>query len=115
MLREGICGLLKVTPRNLRKFGLSVGGVFCLLGLFFLWLYKWWYLWLLWPGVSLIVLGTILPRSLKRIYFAWMTLAMVMGAVVSTILLVILFYFVVTPIGLFARVVGKDFLNLKLD
>ena len=73
------------------------------------------YPWLLWPGVPLVVLGAVLPRSLKWVYVAWMTLAMVLGAIVSTILLVLLFYLVVTPIGLIARLAGKDFLSRKLD
>src|SRR5688572_7556752 len=115
MLREDIKGLQKAAPRDLRKFGLMVGGVFLGLGLFFYFRHKSWWPWFVWPGAPLVVLGAILPRSLKWVYVAWMTLAMLMGAVVSTILLVLLFYFVVTPIGLLARLVGKDFLSRKLD
>ena len=115
MLREDIKELRSATARDLRKFGLTVGGVFCLLGLLFLWRHKWWYPWMLWPGVPLMALGTILPRSLKWIYVGWMTLAMLIGAVVSTILLTLLFYLVVTPIGLVARLAGKDFLSQKLE
>ena len=35
MWREEIKVFVGVTPRDLRKFGLMVGGVFCLLGLLF--------------------------------------------------------------------------------
>ena len=115
MLREDIKGLLKATPRDLRKFGLTVGGVFAGLGLLFLLRHKLWWPWFMTPGVPLLVLGAILPRSLKWIYVAWMTLAMLMGAVVSTLLLVLLFFLVVTPMGLVARLVGKDFLSQKLE
>jgi hypothetical protein len=115
MLREDIKGLQKATPRDLRKFGLVVGGVFLGLGLLFLLRHKPWWPWFVWPGAPLVVLGAILPRSLKWVYVAWMTLAMLMGAVVSTVLLVLLFFLVVTPIGLVARLAGKDFLSLKLQ
>ena len=115
MLREDIKGLQKATPRDLRKFGLVVGGVFLGLGLLFLLRNKSWWPWFVWPGAPLVVLGAILPRSLKWVYVAWMTLAMLMGAVVSTVLLVLLFFLVVTPIGLVARLTGKDFLSLKLQ
>ncbi len=117
MLREDIKGLQKATPRDLRKFGLMVGGVFCALALLF-WIPKWhkpWFWWLLVPGGPLVVLGAILPRSLKWIYVGWMTLAMILGAIVSTILLTLLFVLMVTPLGLLARLVGKDFLSQKLE
>ena len=115
MLREDIKGLGKATPRELRKFGLTVGGVFLGLGVLFYLRHKPWWPWFVSPGVPLVVLGAILPRTLKWIYVAWMTLAMLMGAVVSTILLVLLFFLVVTPMGLVARLVGKDFLSQKLE
>mgnify|MGYP001388047110 FL=1 len=115
MLREDIKGLAKATPVDLRKFGLTVGGVFCGLGLLFFVRHKLWWPWFIAPGVPLVVLGAFLPRSLKWIYVGWMTLAMLMGAVVSTLILVLLFFFVVTPMGLVARLVGKDFLSQKLE
>jgi hypothetical protein len=117
MLREDIKGLLKATPRDLRKFGLAVGVVFVLLapGLFYLGARKPWAWYFLVPGLPLILLGMVFPRSLKWVYVGWMTLAMILGAIVSTILLTLLFYFVVTPIGLVSRLAGKDFLSRKLD
>lgn len=115
MLRDDIKGLLNASPRDLRKFGLTVGGVFLGLGLLFYLRHKPWWPWFLGPGVPLIVLGVVLPRSLKWIYVGWMSLAMVLGAVVSTILLISLFYLCVTPIGFIARLAGKDFLSQKLE
>ena len=115
MLREDIQGLLKATPRDLRKFGLMVGGVFLGLALLFCLRHKPWWPWFVWPGAPLVVLGAIFPRSLKWIYVGWMTLAMLLGAVVSTILLTLLFFLAVTPIGWVARLTGKDFLSQKLE
>jgi len=114
MLSEDIKGLLKATPRDLRRFGLTVGGVFCALGLLFFLRHKPWWPWFVSPGLPLVVLGAALPCSLKWVYAVWMTLAMLMGAVVSTILLTLLYFLVVTPIGLVARLAGKDFLSRRL-
>jgi hypothetical protein len=117
MLREDIKGLQVASPTDLRKFGLMVGGVFLLLALIF-WIPKWhkaWYWWFIVPGAPLVVLGAILPRALKWIYVGWMTLAMLLGAVVSTILLTLLYFLMVTPLGLVARLAGKDFLSQKLE
>jgi hypothetical protein len=117
MLREEIKQLQAATPRDLRKFGLMVGGVFLLLALWFF-IPKWhksWYWWFLVPGVPLVIFGAAFPKALKWAYVGWMTLAMALGAIVSTVLLTLLFYAAVTPIGLIARMAGKDFLSRKLD
>jgi hypothetical protein len=106
---------LKTGTRDLRKFGLLVGGVFAALGIV---------LWLCHrpagpyfsiPGALLIAFGLIAPRVLKYPYLVWMSLAILLGLVVSSILLMLLFFLVITPIGLVARCLGNDFLNLKLD
>src|SRR5437016_945378 len=106
---------LKTGSRELRKFGLLVGGVFSALGLL------WWargrsyFAWPLVPGVLLVAFGAALPRALKYIYLGWMSLAVVLGFVVSNVLLTVFFFLVIAPVGLAARLVGKDFLRLKLD
>lgn len=106
---------LKTSDRDLRKFGLMVGGVFAVLGLLFLWRHKAHYPYFLWPGAALVLFGTIRPRALKWIYIAWMSVAFVLGFVMAHVILALLFFFVITPMGLVARLVGKDFLSLKLD
>ena len=106
---------LKTGPSDLRKFGLLVGGVFIGLGLLFLWRDKTWYWILLAVGTPLVLLGAIFPRSLKYVYIVWMGLAFCLGLVVSTILLTLFFYLVFTPMGLLARLAGKDFLSRKLE
>lgn len=106
---------LETSPRELRKFGLVVGGVFVLLGVLFWLRHKPSFPYLLVPGLMLMALGAVLPRALKYVYLGWMALAFLLGFVVSNILLTLLFFLVITPIGLVARLFGKDFLRLKLD
>ena len=106
---------LKTGSSDLRKFGLLVGGVFIALGLFFLWREKSWYPILIAIGTPLVLLGAIFPRTLKYVYLVWMGLAFCLGLVVSTILLTLFFYLVFTPMGLLARLAGKDFLSRKLE
>ena len=106
---------LKTSDRDLRKFGLMVGGVFVAIGLLFLWRHPHRTSYFAWPGGVLIVAGAIFPRALKWIYIAWMSVAFVLGFVMAHVILTLLFLLVITPIGLVARLVGKDFLSLKLD
>ena len=63
----------------------------------------------------LLALGAVFPKGLRYAYVAWMCLAIVLGFIVSTAILTLFFILVITPIGLTARLLGKDFLRLKLD
>ena len=106
---------LKTGDSELRKFGLLVGGVFAAFGVIVLLRHKAHYPYFLWPGLALALLGAVLPRVLKYIYVAWMSVAFVLGFVIAHLILGVFFLLVITPIGLAARICGKDFLKLKLD
>jgi hypothetical protein len=114
MIRDEI-KQLKTGRHELRKFGLVVGGVLALLGVIFLLRHRVAAPYFLAVGALLILPSLIVPRVLKHIYIAWMALAVVLGFVVSGILLILFFFLVITPVGLVARCLGNDFLNLKLD
>ena len=113
-VRQQINDLRTDTP-NLRKFGLLVGGVAMLIGLVLLLRHKSNYPYFLWPGAALIAFGAVWPSALKYPYIAWMTMAFALGFVMSHVILTMFFFLLVTPIGLLARLFGKDFLNQKLD
>ncbi len=114
MIREDL-KQLKTGPRDLRKFGLLVGGVLTILGLLYCWRGKPVYPYLLAPGLALMLLGAVLPRTLKYIYIGWMAMAFALGFVISHVILTLFFFLVITPIGLVARLAGKDFLHRKLN
>jgi len=114
MIREEIREL-KTGIRELRNFGLLVGAVLVALGLLFLLRGKARYPYFLAPGMLLLALGAVFPKGLRYAYVAWMCLAIVLGFIVSTVILTLFFILVITPIGLAARLLGKDFLRLKLD
>ena len=106
---------LKTGERELRKFGWLVGGVFVALATL-MWLrHKPYFPYFLVPGVLLIVSGFLFPKILKYVYIAWMSVAIVLGFVVSNVILTVFFFLVITPIGLITRLLGKDFLALKID
>jgi len=106
---------LKTGDRELRKFGLVVGGVFVVLGALFWIRHKAHWPFLFWPGAALVVFGAVVPRGLKWIYVAWMGVAIVLGFVMAHVILTLLFCLVLTPVGWVARWFGQDFLSLKLD
>lgn len=106
---------LKTSAKDLRKFGIMIGGVCLGIGLWFWWRHKPSFPYFAVPGVFLVAFGLALPAALKWVYIGWMSLALILGLIVSTVLLAIFFYLVVTPIGFLARCCGKDFLHRKLD
>jgi hypothetical protein len=106
---------LRTGAADLGKFGLLVGGVATLVSLLLLLRHNASYPYWLWPGLILIALGAISPAALKYPYIAWMTVAFVLGFVMAQVILTLLFFLLVTPIGLVARLFGKDFLNRKWD
>jgi len=100
---------------ELRKFGITMGIVLGLLGGFFLWRGKVYYSSFFIISTLFLFLGLVLPVLLKPIQKIWMVLAILMGWFMTRIILIILFYLIVTPIGLLARLFGKDFLNTKFN
>jgi len=54
-------------------------------------------------------------RWLKSIYKVWMKLTIPLGWVMTRAILSILFFLVITPIGLVRRIFGKNPLDLKFN
>ena len=95
--------------KELRQFGLLVGAVFTVIGLWpLVFRGEPLRLWALGIGGLLIVCGGILPQLLAPIHKGWMWVGHIMGWVNTRILLGIVFYALVTPIGFVFRLMGKD-------
>src|SRR5262244_2662150 len=95
--------------KHLRSFGLIVGGIFALIGLWpLVWRGQPLRLWSLILGGLLMALALAWPRSLTQIYRLWMTAGEVLGWINTRIILGVLFYLLFTPLGLLMRLRGKD-------
>jgi hypothetical protein len=103
------------TFRAEREFGLVVGGVFALLGVW--WLYRGKFLYpalvLTIVGLALVLFGLLAPRVLAAPRKAWMKLAEVLAFVSSRIILALIYFLVLTPIGLTKRAMGWDPLHRR--
>ena len=67
--------------------------------------------------ISLIflILGLINSRILTPLNKLWFKFGILLGKIISPIIMGIIFFLVVTPIGLIMRLLGKDVLNLKFN
>ena len=101
--------------RREKEFGLIVGAVFSALGLW--WLYRGKFATaatvLAVVGSALILFGLIAPRVLVGPRKAWMKLAEGMAYVSSRVILALIFFLVLTPIGLVKRAMGWDPLHRR--
>ena len=103
---------LDVSVPALRSFGLAVGAVFAAIAGVSAWRNGW----EVKPlaqilgglGLTLIVLGALVPVLLRPVYRVWMALAFAMGFVMTRVILTIAFIVVILPIGLVLRALGKD-------
>lgn len=100
---------------DLRKFGVTVGIILLLFAGLLFWKDRASFKIFLAIGTVLIASGIVLPVILKPVYRVWMTFAIILGWFMTRAILFLLFYGVLTPIGLIMRLFGKQFLDLKLD
>ena len=105
-----------VTTKQLRSFGVIVGGIFAIIGLWpALWRGEDVRLWALILAGLLLLPAAVYPQSLRWPYRGWMTLGLALGWVNTRIILGVIFYGLFTPMGVIMRWAGRDPLLLKLD
>ena len=104
---------IKSSRKDLKNFGVTIGFILLMIGAFLFFREKDSFIYFFSIGLILIILGGIAPVILKPIYKIWMIFAVIISWTMTRIILSVLFFSIVTIIGLFTRLLGKDFLNLK--
>ena len=90
--------------REGRKFGLTVGTAFLVLGGIALWRGRVLPMQILWGLGGLLILGAaLLPAKLKPVERAWMAMALQISRVMTPIVMGIVYFMVLTPIALVMR------------
>ena len=72
-------------------------------------------LWSVIISIIFLVLGLLNSKILTPLNKFWFKFGIFLGKIISPIIMGIIFFFVVTPIGLIMRIFGKDVLNLKFS
>ena len=104
---------IRIDNKAIRDFGILIGFILLIIaGILF---YKEGesYELIILFGIAFIGLGLGMPIILKPLYSIWMYFAVVLGWFMTRLILGLLFYIVVSPIGLISRLFGKRFLDLK--
>ena len=106
---------IKSDKSALRTFGITFGLILMIIAGFLFWKGKEIFYIFFTLGVALCFLGFTIPYFLKPIYWIWMIFATILGWVMTRVILSLLFYVILTPIGLIARLFGKQFVELRWD
>ena len=71
--------------------------------------------WALVVSLIFLVLGLLNSRILTPFNKIWFKFGILLGKIVSPLVMGIIFFFVVTPIGFLMKILKKDLLNLKFN
>ena len=72
-------------------------------------------LWSIIVSFTFLVLGLLNSKILTPLNKIWFKFGIFLGKLISPVIMGIIFFLVVTPIGLIMRMLGKDLLNLKYN
>ncbi len=72
-------------------------------------------LWSLIISLIFLVLGLSKSKILSPLNKLWFKFGIILGKIVSPLVMGIIFFLVVTPVGIFMRLLRKDLLNLKFN
>ena len=98
-----------------KSFGIVFFFVFLLIGIYPLINDNSLRIWSLIVSLIFLILGLINSNILTPLNKIWFKFGILLGKIVSPIIMGVIFFLVVTPIGLLMRLFGKDVLNLKLN
>lgn len=106
---------IDLSKNSLKKFGITMGIAFFIIAALLYFRHK--------QAVQLIASISILffigsflrPLMLKPVYIFWMKLAFILGWVNTRLILLAVFYLVLTPIGILMKIFKADLLDLKID
>jgi len=102
---------------GLREFALVTGSVIAgLFGLFLPWVLD--LAWPVWPWILasiLVTVGLAAPMALRPVYKIWMQFGLILSRITTPIIMALVFFLVITPIGLIRRLLSSDPMNRKFD
>ena len=98
-----------------RSFGIVFSIVFLIIGIYPLINNHELRIWSLIIAIIFLVLGLLNSKVLTPFNKLWFKFGLLLGRIVSPIIMVLIFFFVVTPIAYIMRIIGKDLLNLKFN
>ena len=98
-----------------KSFGIVFSIVFLIVALYPLIDSRGFHLWALIVSGVFLLLALLAPRTLSGPNKLWFKFGLLLGSIIAPIVMVIIYFVTVLPIGLIMRLLGKDLLKQKLD
>lgn len=105
-----------IDKKEMRSFGLLLGGVFSLIGIWPL-LFRGQPIrgWALIAAAMFTLPAVAFPTLLAPVHRIWMAVGHILGTINTRIILSVVFYGMFTPVGLVMRLYGRDTMALRFD
>ena len=98
-----------------RSFGIVFFIVFLIIAIYPLLSHNEIRLWSLIISIVFLILGLLNSKLLTPLNKIWFKFGILLGKIISPLVMGLIFFFVVTPIGILMRILKKDLLNLKFN
>ena len=105
----------KVWMSSNRSFGLVFFAFFLIVGLWPIFQYEDIRIWSIIVAFIFLILGILDSKYLTPLNRFWMKFGLFLGKIISPIVMGIVFFLVVTPIGIIMKIFRKDLLNIKYN
>ena len=105
----------KIKINSNRNFGIVFFFVFLIISLWPLTNENSLRVWSIFVAIIFLILGLMNSNLLTPLNILWFKLGMLLGSIVAPIVMGIVFFVIITPIGFIMKIIGKDLLNNKYD
>ena len=105
----------KIKISSNRNFGLVFFIIFLIVSLWPLIYEEPIRIWSVIISLVFLILGLMNSKMLTPLNLLWFKFGIILGTIVAPIVMGVVFFLVVTPIGLIMKIMGKDLLNKKYD
>ena len=106
---------IDASDREVKKFGITFAVLFLALAALSYFRHHAPWPWFAAGSLVFLAAGLLAPAVLRPLYAGWMKFASALAWVNTRAVLGIMFYLVFTPIGVIARLIGKDLIDQRID
>jgi hypothetical protein len=104
---------IKINKKNNITFGILFFVFFLIIGLYPLALVGVIRIWSVFLSLVFLIITIIRPNLFTFLNRSWIQFGILLGKIISPIIMGLVFFFVVTPIGILVRILKKDVMGLK--